>query len=141
MSRRGHDPIDAFKLTQEGLSELERRLNELESQEEKFTTQSLHNWISWLVSPLGRKKTKRLRLQYDDLPKDPERLKKIKIESLKRESEKLANKHTFIENQIKSAMGYEDSEDQLANLEYSRARIEKELKQNQEEINRLLKDD
>jgi len=65
----------------------------------------------------------------------------MKIKMLKRESEKFAGELAFIENQIKSVMGYESSGNQLANLEYSKARIKKELKQNQEEINRLLKDD
>jgi len=65
----------------------------------------------------------------------------MKIERLKREPEKVADKLGFIENQIKSVMGYEDSGDQLAKLEYSKARIEKELKQKQEDIDQLPKDD
>lgn len=141
MVGRGYDPNIVYELTQEGLSELERRLDELKLLETKFNRLSQRNWISWLVSPRGRKKTKELRLQYDDLPKDPARVKKMKIERLKRASEKFADELALIENQIKSVMGYEDSGDQLANLEYSKARIEKELKQNQEEIDRLLKDD
>ncbi len=141
MVERGYDPNIVYELTKEGLSELERRLNELKLLETKFNRLSQRNWISRLVSPPGRKKTKRLPLQYDDLPKDPAMVKKMKIERLKRESEKIANKLGFIESQTKSVMGYEDSGDQLANLEYSKAIIEKELKQKQEEIERLLKDD
>jgi len=138
MLARGYDPTIAYELTQEGVSELERRLNEQELKEEKF---SMHNFIYSLVSKRGRRKKRQLSVLHNDLPKDPARVKELKIERLKKEGGKLAGKLWLIENQIELTRNRENSEDQLANLENIKAPIEEELKQKLEEINRLLKYD
>jgi len=133
---RGCDPTIAYELTQEGVSELKRRLNELEElEEEKFSWfNSIHN----LLSKLGQRKKRQLPLLCNDLPKDPARVKELKIESLKKECKKLEGELGSIENQIELTRNRENSEDQLANLENFKAPIEEELKQKLEEINRLL---
>lgn len=136
MLARGYDPIIAYELTQEGVSELKKRLNEQELKEKKFW---LANWISMLVSKRGRRKIKQLSVLFNDLPKDPARVMKLKIERLKKEWKKLTDVLGSIENQIELFMNCENSEDQLANLENIKAPIEEKLKQKLEEINRLLK--
>ena len=132
MRKRGYNSDIVYKLTQEGLSELERRLDENESREKIKDMNDFIRRLFW-------KKKKQLPLKTDDLLRDPERVKKMKSKRLERESEELAEACTFLENQIKSVMGYEDGDDQLANLNKDKARIEKKLKQNQEEINLLRK--
>ena len=86
---------------------------------------------------MSRKK-RQLSVLRNDLPKDPARVKELKIERLKKEWDKLAGKLVPIENQIELTRNRENSEDQLANLENIKAPIEEELKQKLEEINRLL---
>jgi DNA-binding PadR family transcriptional regulator len=54
MVERGYNPNIVYELTQEGLTELERRLDELKLLETKFNRLSQRNWISWLLSPRGR---------------------------------------------------------------------------------------
>jgi len=137
MLRRGYHPDIASELTQEGLTELERRLDKLELQEEKDTRLSQNNWISWLVSKLGRRKTRHFPLRCDDLPKDQVRVTKLKIETLEKQCRGLAAEFYTIKNQIKIVMSYSNSGDQLASLEDSKARIEKELRQKQEELTTL----
>ena len=137
MLRRGYHPDIASELTQEGLTELERRLDKLELEEEKATRLSQNNWISWLVSKSGRRKTRHFPLQYDDLPKDQVRVTKLKIEMLEKQCRGLSAEFYEINNQINIVMGYRNSGKQLANLEDSNARIEKELRQKQEELTSL----
>jgi len=134
---RGHDPTIAYELTQEGVSEANRMLDQQELIEGKFSWLRLHNVISMLVSKLGQRKQKQLPLLLNGLPRDPARVKGLKIERLKEEWGKLASSLSSILIKIKLAMNRENSEDQLANLENTKARIEEELKQKQEEINRL----
>lgn len=131
MLARGYDPTIAYELTQEGVSELKRRLNELELKEENFF--SRHNFISMLMS----RKKRQLPLLHNDLPKDPARVKELKIESLKEECIKLAGELVSIDNQIELTSNRENSEDQLANLENIKAPIEEEFNQKAEEFNRL----
>ena len=127
---RGHDPTIARELTQEGVSEANRMLDEQELIEGKF-------YRGTLIDILGRKQ-KQLPLLLNDLPKDPARVKKLKIESLKKKCKKLEGELDSIENKIELTRNRENSEDQLANLEKYKAPIKEELKQKQEEINRLL---
>jgi len=138
MMDRGYDPNVVCELTEEGLAKLDRRLNELELHEDEVSTLSLYNWVSMLVSKRGQRKTKQLPLQFNDLPKDPARVKKREIKEFKRDCENLAGELGSIKNQIEIIMGYEDSGDQLAKLADDKTRIEKKLKQKQEEIDRLL---
>ena len=134
MLARGYDPTIAHELTQEGVTELKTRLNEQELKEENFF--STHNFISMLMGRMGRKK-RQLSVLLNDLPKDPARVKELKIERLKKERAKIAGNLCSIENQIELTRNRENSEDQLANLENTAASIEERLKQKQEEINRL----
>ena len=132
MLARGYDPTIAYELTQEGVSELKRRLNEQELKEKNFS-------VDFISMVLGRLKKKQLPVLFNDLPKDPARVMELNIERLKKEWKKLTDVLGSIENQIELFMNCENSEDQLANLENIKAPIEEKLKQKLEEINRLLK--
>lgn len=136
--RRGHDPDFILELSEEGLAELERRLDNLESEEEKLRV-PLRDWILQLLSKPGQRKTRQLPLLCDGLPKDPLLVGKVRKARLEKECNELTKQLGYVKNQIQIMMGYEDSHDQIARLEYSKARIEKELRQKQEEMARLTR--
>ena len=140
VSRRGRDPTFVFELSEEGVDELESRLDRLEVGENEMTRLSRNNWISSLVSKPGRRKVRQLPLQYDDLPKDPARVRKVKKAELEKECNDLTIQLGWIKNRIQVEMSYEDSEDQIGRLEDGKVRIEKELRQKQEELARLTKE-
>lgn len=133
--RRGHDPNFVLELGQEGLAELEMILVKLEEEEEaqRQRTGLVRFILSLLRNPAQQKKHQ-LPLLCDGLAKDPLRVKKVRIASLKKECNELTKRLAEIKNQIQIVMGYEDSQDQVARLEDSKARVEKELRQKQEEM-------
>jgi restriction endonuclease S subunit len=61
----------------------------------------------------------------------------VRTANLESELNELTIQLKQIENQTQIVMGYEDSEDQIARLDSSKARIEKELRRRQEELTRL----
>lgn len=134
MLARGYDPTIAYELTQEGVSELKRRLNEQELKEKNFS-----RGVDFISMLFGPRKKKQLPVLFNDLPKDPARVMKLEIERLKKERKKLTDRLGFIKNQIELFRNCENSEDQLANLENIKAAIEEKLKQKREEIDRLFK--
>lgn len=137
ISRRGLDPSFVLELSQEGLAELERRLDKLELEEVRNAQRprnGLDWFISWLVRNPAQQKAHERRQLRQGLAKDPLRVKKARLE---KECNELTIQLQCIKNQIETVMGYEDSQDQIAKLEDSRARIEKELRQKQEEMARL----
>lgn len=130
MLRRGHCPDIASVLTQEGLAKLERRRDEIELLEAMDIKLSRNNWIFLLLG----KKTKQLPLQYDDLPKDPVRVMKLQKE---KQCSALVGDLYDIKDQIKNVTRYSYSEYRLADLEKEKSRIEKELRQNKEDLTTL----
>lgn len=137
LSRRGHNASFVSELSQESLAELERRLDKLESEEVR-KAQRPRNGLLWFISQLvrnpEREKACELRLLIQDLAKDPLRARKT---SLEKECNQLTVQLWKIDGQIQILMGYEDSEEQIARLEDSKARVEKELRQKQEDLARL----
>jgi hypothetical protein len=129
--RRGYCPDIASVLTPEGLTEIEKRLDEAE-QEENDTKLAQRNGIRMLVSKPGQRKIWQLPVQYDDLPKDPVRVTKLQIKKLEKQRKGLLKELNNINNQIKIVMGYRNSEDQVANLQECKHRIEKELNKDRE---------
>lgn len=138
--RRGHDPNLVLELSQEGLAELERRLKKLELAEEAQRARRGLNWfISSLLRNPAQQKACQLPLPCHGLDKDPLRLRRVRKASLEKECNELTIQLGWIKNQIQIVMGYEDSEDQITRLEDSKAQIEKELRQKQEELARLTR--
>ena len=136
--RRGRDPTFVFELSEEGLAKLEKRLVELEEvRKARLRQQGLDWFIRQLLRKPAQQKKRELPLLCDDLPKDPARLRKVKKAKLEKECNDLTIQLGWIKNQIQVVMGYEDSEGQIVRLEDSVARIEKELRQKQEELARL----
>jgi len=133
---KGYDPSFVLELNQEGLTELERRLDQLELEEtkKKRRPRNLDWFISQLVRNPGREKVREWRLLCHGLAKDPLRLRKV---SLEKELNELTIGLKQTEIQMQTVMGYEDSEDQIARLKDSKARIEKKLSKTQEELVRL----
>jgi hypothetical protein len=129
--RRGYDPRIIFELSQEGLDELEKRLARLEEEER------LQRTMRWFILSLVRKRKRQLPLRFDGLSKDPLRVIMVRTANLESELNELTIQLKQIENQTQIVMGYEDSEDQIARLDSSKARIEKELRRKQEELTRL----
>lgn len=137
MMRRGYCPCKALVVIEECLPELERRLDEVESQEVKNTRLSLNNFISGLVSKPGCQKTKQLPLRYDDLPDDLIRVKKCKIKRLEEQCQKLAQRLDEINSQITLIMSKRNSDDQVANLEKDKSQVETDLRMKQEELTNI----
>jgi hypothetical protein len=125
-------------LTDEGLIELGRRLDETESLEDRWLSQ--RNWIAWLVSPPGRKGKRGLVLKYDNLPKDPKRVNNIRLRILEKEAEEIATRLVSISNRAEILMCREGSEDYVSNLKERKAHLETDLERNQAEIHHLLSD-
>ena len=137
MLLRVYPPNKALETTDEGLMELERRLDAIELQEEKDTKLAQANFIYILVSKPGRRNTRQLHLQYDDLPDDPLRVAERKIKLLEKQCQELVYQILIIQNQIKIVMGYENSGDQVTNLEKDKSQVELELRQKQQEFNTI----
>lgn len=134
LSKRGLDSYFIGELSEESVDQLERRLNILESKEEVMTRLSQNNWISSLLSKPSKRKARQLPLQYDDLPKDPLRVMKLKIERLEKQYIDYTLKLAQINKQIEVVMGYDDSDDRIARLREFKAPIETVLLHVQEQL-------
>jgi len=139
LSKRGLDSYFVRELSEESVDQLERRLNILESKEKVMTRLSQNNWISSLLSMPNKRKARQLPLQYDDLPKDPLRVMKLKIERLEKQYIDFTLKLAQINKQIEVVMGYDDSDDRIAKLEEFKAPIETALLDVQEKLVRFAK--
>jgi hypothetical protein len=137
LGARGHCPCKAFIVTEESLLELERRLDEIEKLEANDEKLALTNFVRGLVSKPGRRKTRQLPLQYNDLPDDPVRVKKCKIKELEEKCQKLKLQLHEIDVQIQHIGSYDDSEDREANLKNDKSRKETDLRVLQEELAKL----
>ena len=124
MHDRGKNPNIVHELTEEGFSELKKRLKELVLKEREINERSTDNFIRMLLG----KPIKYLALRVDDLPIDTLRV-------LRRRSKYLSGIIALINSNIAVASHYEDNEDRVANLINDRARAEEELKQVLEELN------
>jgi chromosome segregation ATPase len=136
---KGRDPTFVLELSQEGLVELERRIVELEEAGKTQHRQQELNWIWQLLRNPAQQKTHELPLVYDDLPKDPLRVRKVRKAILEKECNELTIQIERINKQIQVVMRYENSEDQIARLNDSKAQIEEELRQKQEELAQLTR--
>jgi hypothetical protein len=137
LGARGHCPYKAFIVTEESLLELERRLDEIEKLEANDEKLALTNFVRGLVSKQGRRKTRQLPLQYNDLTDDPIRVKKCKIKELENQCQALNMQLHEIDVQIQHIGNYEDSEDREANLKKDKSRKETDLLVLQEELAKL----
>jgi hypothetical protein len=136
--RRGHNPDFVSELSRDGLAELERRLKEVELAEETQRSQSKLDWfISRLLRDPAKRREHRLPLRCDGLAKDPLREREARKATLERECNQLTIQLRKIDDQIQVVMRYEDSEEQVARLRDSKARVEKELTQKQADLARL----
>jgi hypothetical protein len=134
LGARGHCPCKAFIVTEESLLELERRLDEIKKLEANNERLALSNFVRGLVSKPGRRKTRQLPLQYNDLPDDPIRVKKCKIKKLENQCQELKVKLYEIDAQIQHIGNYNDSEDREANLKNDKSKKENELRTLQKEL-------
>lgn len=133
MQNRGLEPSFVLELSQDGLAELKRRLDKLELKK----VRKLHypqNGLGWFISQLLRKpaqhrtpeRARELRELSQGLAKDPVRVNKAKLEE---ECNELIGTLQCVKCRIQAVMCYEDSEDRIAMLEETKARMERDLRQ------------
>jgi hypothetical protein len=122
MESGGVPPDIARTLTDKGLIDLEKRLEEREVY--------LHKRNRVNRSPANLPP-----LKFDDLPKDQGRVIKLEIEKLEKQEKEIFLELADFEIQIDAIR--EDNEDRTAELEQTKMRMQDKLRQKQEEIARL----
>lgn len=140
IQNRGLEPSFVLELSQDGLAELKRRLDKLELKKVR-KPHYLLNSSRWFISQLVRNPAQQRRRELFELSqglaKDPVRVKKAKLQE---ECNELIISLGGVERRIQVVMCYEDSEDRVAMLEETKARMERALRQKQEEMAQLCQE-
>lgn len=118
----GVPPDIARTLTDKGLIDLEKRLEE---REVYFYKRNRVNREPGNLPPV----------KVDDLPKDQGRVNKMEIEKLEKQEKDYILELAYFESQIDAIR--EDGEDRTAELEQTKMRMQDKLRQKREEIARL----
>ena len=85
-----------------------------------------------------QRKTSQLQSLFDGLTKDPWWVMKTKKVRVRKDCEALGTQIRNIEKLIGGVMGYRHGEDQVATLVNSKAKMEEDLRQKQEDLARLI---
>lgn len=123
----GYDPDIAKQLTDAGFMELVKRM-------ERVYTLTDEQW-NGLGFDLMKYIQMRSPLKYEDLPVDPARADKVKIGNLEKQEKDYALELADFETQLEAIR--DASDDQTAQLEQTRIRMQNILRQKQEEVARL----